>query len=753
MGLACMYSPLLRSGCLPCDKAKAPCSYAFRDKSNHPLATYLGYAFHRMITSPDVYAEPDFSPPNQWPNPLPDPDDYAWFREQYKAVPRGRSERSKAELAALIAAEHSLSPEPTLEDAEEGTEGSSADAAPPVCPHGKRSDTSTPTMRRSRSNSGGPSKSSSTFVPSSVVPVDEPPLSPSAATIASNDGKSDSEEPHDRISRRSPLSVTSQEPEASASTSPLQTLDERTALPDVGYVSPIPSGDAMDTQPDFADDGPTPISLPPNIQPIKSSKMPDELSRHSSSRLRPSDLPPALAGATKPSKKDLTVLSINGNEVYVIYWHYVVLTIVGAESWRHLPRLGKRLADGTYALVGPPHHIAERHGILRQLANVDRGGLEILNTLSASHAPPLAEAPSRPQTPDRQVFTFNDNIVRLAQDTKAKFDEIGKLERQVEDNISVLKDRARDFVGDYQHAHEQAAVAAGGVQAGDIAGADAILMEAVRDAFFAMSHIHDIIRRLASVFPSIPAVPWNWTALLDLLSRVEDLRNLYRVSWERFAALEEDVRPVRSEVLCIRQNVAQIQAQLDGIANETIDVCRPLLNTVHNHLSTRIASLDIRLSQIDGSAPTTIHPAPASIGDVLRVLTALSERVDNLERAAGDSLSLRVEAEITRYFSNLGLREDILRQLGQDWVDPPRWGPAGGSISDALGAAYDPPTTGGSIPEPADATQRMKTPLERMDEGKDMTSVSHASAPPQRPRRLNTVRRATASLSGVAGNR
>ncbi|PIL25591.1 hypothetical protein GSI_11339 [Ganoderma sinense ZZ0214-1] len=67
------------------------------ERKDHLMATFLGY-WYTMLSNPDVYARPNFSPA-LWPSVLPDKQDIAWFCEQYDAQPRGSSARNKRKHA------------------------------------------------------------------------------------------------------------------------------------------------------------------------------------------------------------------------------------------------------------------------------------------------------------------------------------------------------------------------------------------------------------------------------------------------------------------------------------------------------------------------------------------------------------------------------------------------------------------------------------------------------------------------------
>ena len=196
----------------------------------------------------------------------------------------------------------------------------------------------------------------------------------------------------------------------------------------------------------------------------------------------------------------------------------------------------------------------------------------------------------------------------------------------------------------------------------------------------------------------VPTMPCNWVSLLELLTKIDDLRDLYRIAWQRFDVLEEDQRPIRGEIYRLRENVAHVQASLDGIANETIHACKPLIHNLYQHFATRLEGIEERLHVLDGGAWIVVGPREPGIGDVLKEVTRLSARMDALEQTVGDRLKMRIEVTLSNYLSQLGLTQDVLRELGSTFGHPSLDIPVGGSISDVLHTVYPGQQSGGTIP-------------------------------------------------------
>ncbi|KAI1786439.1 hypothetical protein LXA43DRAFT_1099224 [Ganoderma leucocontextum] len=751
-GLACMYNPLLRSGCSHCDYTRSKCTLAFVKKSDHCLATYLGYASYRMISAPEIYAEPDFSP-SQWPTPPPDKQDIAWFREQYNAVPRGRPSTRHRKGKAPATQPASAAQHDAPDDDAEGEGAQSVPALPASDDQGPLEHHSggmaSVAKATSRIGSAGPSRASSTLPGSSAESIHDQPASPPPFSAASASEAAPVSEGGETEYSRSPP------PRSETSTAAMSVdihdvlrhdtfrtgANEQEDFRDAVDKVPIgtdaqarPSGSLYDDAGGSNRSKPIDVLRPVQVKEISASSMPDEFSRRSSARLigHPPDLPAPPSGATKYVKVPFAIKQIQ-------------------ETWEHLPRLGPRLEHGVYALVGPPHE-DNTAILLCQLLEAGREGLEVVDRLDASTAPPLPRSASRPVTPDRHQFVFADNVIRLAQDTKAKFQEITNLGAQIQADCSMLKARAGGVMARHAPSVSQ------------FPDAGRIIAEDVRDAYVALGSVHEVLLRFTSVFSSIPAVPWNWLALLELLTKVDELRDLYRVAWERFDVLEEDMRPVRGEIYWLRHNIAHVQACLDGIANDTVHACEPLLHNFFDHFSTRLQTIEQRISRLDGGSPAPVGPPEATIGQVLQIVTSLSARLDDLERAAGERLTTRIEGTITNYLAERGLTDEVLLQLGVDFRDPPREVEVGGSVSEVLHKAYNPPSTGGSIPPPPGSTDRLKTPLDRLattalgagpsnSGAAGTTRLATASAPPARQTRQYGRQRGDAPSGSTRGAR
>ncbi|PIL25592.1 hypothetical protein GSI_11340 [Ganoderma sinense ZZ0214-1] len=398
------------------------------------------------------------------------------------------------------------------------------------------------------------------------------------------------------------------------------------------------------------------VPPPPTQKEITLSKMPTELSHRTSARTSPPQLLPCPPGVTKYTKAPFAVRPI-------------------ADSWETLPRLGGCLRNGEYAIVNPPHE-DPTPARLKALLSYGIQDVPLLTRLDEQSAGPLPPSAARPVTPEPHQFTFRSDVIRLARNTKVKFDEIASLEYEMKLDTAVLHARAVGVIERHHDAITQ------------LGPAGEALVTDIGDAFHALERVNEVLIRLTGGFKNVPSMPWNWDALLDLLTKVDELRDLYATAWSRFNVLEEDMRPVCSEVHHLQHNVASVQDCLDGITNKAIKACEPLLHNLYKHLATKLEDIEKRLGRLNGAASTPIASVQPDLQQVVAAITALSERIDRLEKSSGDGIVARIEATIGTYLTDRGLPDDVLRQLGTRFGYPPGPVEVGGSISDALHTIY-----------------------------------------------------------------
>ncbi|KAI1785135.1 hypothetical protein LXA43DRAFT_1066177 [Ganoderma leucocontextum] len=718
----CTFNPILRPYCQSCEKKRAKCSNAFNIKEDHCMATYLGYAVYRMVSNPSVYAEPTFSPSNL-PQPL--PADIQWFRDLYAEVPRGRTGRMRAKNSTKATGAVTVGGvfNASIEDSATGGGQDVQQRVPSSSGRG------TSVTTRSTSMSRAQSPASITLPGSSAASGDEPPASPSGFS-----GTTDHVLPGADEIAEMPGSPSTR-PESVAS-SRAMSLEDETAASDVeweaagepaswtgmetGAVAAIPVVNARIPHIIGSDGVGITLrtreqsSIPSGRRVVELKVRGSELERRSSARRPPPDLPPPPPGAERRLKAANAVPRLQG-------------------SWTDLPRLGRCLGPGVYEIVPPPHE-DDGHAAWRELADLGMDDLDVLRQPQGlSYGSP--DRGSRPVTPDRQVFVFNDNIVSLAKTTKAKFAEMSALKDGLRED-AILLGQQSDQVLQRSEWGPEAARAAGG-------DGNLLRLDDISSILLNLSNIHETLAQFAQAFDSVPAVPMNWTVLLDLLSRMNDMGVLYRTAWERFATLEEDVRPVRTEMQRIRYLLAHVQTRLDEVPNESIVACEPLIHNMYQQLESRLTHLD------GGSWTTASLPRTATVGDVLQILTSLSERVAQLERTQAGTSAQRMEACISEYLEARGISDDVLRELATTFGQDARGPSAGSSISHALHTVYEPPSTGGNVPPPH-GTAKFQPPLERMtNEGVPGGAATSASAPTGRARRTYGSNRAGASSSGV----
>ena len=654
MNVECLFNPLVRSYCEPCREQKAKCSNAFKLPTDHCMATYLGYAIFRMVSDPSTYVEPTFSP-THLPTPLPTNID--WFRVLYEKA-RGKTNARTTSHSAPPDASHSVV-------------GDASNSHPPPLPlavprTALKFGGGTALKSRSRSVSYAPSGVSSTIPGSSTVSVEEPPPSPSAASEASH------ETPADVPLANRARSSSNHGPSGGSSGGMSVDGDEHIAPPPTTVIV-----HGLQEADDQEAEG-TRMSLrrlssrrAHQIAPLNVRG--SEFGQSSTAHLPLPPLPPPPAGSARRVSSLHLVPRLEGKCI-VSRRQMIILTAWLPGSWKALPRLGPRLPDGFYSVVPPPHSEDWKEW-WRTMAQLGQRDVPVGLQDRAAH-PAEPAPPSRPSTPPSQIFSISNEVLRLVHDARTKFDEIVRVKGQMEERAQLhmnRSDAAKSWPDDDR------AVDGSSVRVEDIS----LLWASI-------SEVNLMLARLSEVFKVIPAVPVNWTAVLELLTQVGELRDLYKVSWERFASLEEDVRPIRAEMQRICYRIAEVQDRLDEVSNEAVAACEPLIHNLYSQIDNRLTVLERR-------DPTPL-PHVAQTGDVLKILSRLSDRVEQLERAAeADDFRTRIDGYISRYMADRGVTDRSLRQLGSASTDTLSARSAGSSVSHVLHTVYPTPLPGISV--------------------------------------------------------
>ncbi|KAI1796326.1 hypothetical protein LXA43DRAFT_1057649 [Ganoderma leucocontextum] len=181
----CRINPLLKSSCEACSKRKERCSNAFDIKKDHVLACYLGFVYWKMLSEPDVYAEPTFGPKNH-PSPLLTRETFEWFTILFDAHKKGKKAVPKSRAASAVPKDQ---PEVGLRPTRGQPAGPSReDQEPAPEPAARKASVRVYGGTRSRSASRPPSPGSSTLRETPLSIGTSPPPSPSARSTPSPTG-------------------------------------------------------------------------------------------------------------------------------------------------------------------------------------------------------------------------------------------------------------------------------------------------------------------------------------------------------------------------------------------------------------------------------------------------------------------------------------------------------------------------------------------------------------------------------------
>ena len=393
----------------------------------------------------------------------------------------------------------------------------------------------------------------------------------------------------------------------------------------------------------------------------------------STSHLGVSAFPPLPRGVARRATSIHLVPRLQGMWTLIVTISCSSLTSLIADSWKVLPRLGARMADGHYSVVPPPH---DEDWIAWWEALTNTNGSNTSEHCNADrHLHSHVEPPAEQERPPSQIFTVSDEVQRIVHATRELFDEISLIKEQMETGTRLHNRQSREILCRRPSDPQQSIP---GDEESSI-----IHLEDLSSIFVALGEVYSVLTQFSRAFECILAVPVNWEALSNLLAQIQQLQDLYKVSWEHFASLEEDVRPLRAEMQRIRYAVAQVQEQLDGISNDAVSACEPLIHNFYRQIDTRLSRLE------NGSGGPSSSPLPPQLGDMLKMFTRLSERVEQLERAAeADDFRTRIDGYIAGYLAERGLHEHVLRQLGNCELTASSSTSAGSSISHVFQAAH-----------------------------------------------------------------
>ena len=525
------------------------CSNAFKIVTDHCMATYLGYASYLMSSDPSAYVEPTFTPTNL-PNPLPTNID--WFRTLYEQAKKLGKARAKMVAPSSLVVAPSTDEEAPLD----------FPPLPAACKQAReishQSRQTTPLTSRSRSVSQAPSGVSSTMPGSSAVSVEQPPPSPSAisetsamlpeetaATSIGSPSYHETSRPHDAMS-------VDDEPgtEASAAASDVLSSDD-------GGQGNVPSSRL----------GMGLGSGKMRALTVRGS----EFEIPSTSHLGVSAFPPLPRGVARRATSIHLVPRLQGMWTLIVTISCSSLTSLIADSWKVLPRLGARMADGHYSVVPPPH---DEDWIAWWEALTNTNGSNTSEHWNADrHLHSHVEPPAEQERPPSQIFTVSDEVQRIVHATRELFDKISLIKERMETGARLHDRQSREILRRRPSDPQQSIP---GDEESSI-----IRLEDLSSIFVALGEVYSVLTQFSRAFECIPAVPVNWEALSDLLAQIQQLQDLYKVSWEHFASLEEDVRPLRAEMQRICYAVAQVQEQLDRISNDAISACKPLIHNFY----------------------------------------------------------------------------------------------------------------------------------------------------------------------------
>ncbi|PIL25835.1 hypothetical protein GSI_11588 [Ganoderma sinense ZZ0214-1] len=174
---------------------------------------------------------------------------------------------------------------------------------------------------------------------------------------------------------------------------------------------------------------------------------------------------------------------------------------------------------------------------------------------------------------------------------------------------------------------------------------------------------------LARCLKDLMASPIDGDTLEQVLVEVARLKYAYEDSVRKFAALQEDVRPVRREVHRLRWRTDAAEHTAEVAANEAARAIEPLLTNLYSQLSAEIDAVRIAVSRpMERLATTIALPGGLTPPMVQEVIAAIREAVAEMWRTT-TSISKFIEGTCVRLSSGLSakvrdLEERLLRVEG-----------------------------------------------------------------------------------------
>nr|VWO96312.1 Zn(2)-C6 fungal-type domain-containing protein [Ganoderma boninense] len=207
---------------------------------------------------------------------------------------------------------------------------------------------------------------------------------------------------------------------------------------------------------------------------------------------------------------------------------------------------------------------------------------------------------------------------------------------------------------------------------------------------------------LACCLKDLMASPIDGDTLQRVLTEVARLKYAYEDSVRKFAALQEDVRPVRREVHRLRWRTDAVERTAEVAANEAARAVEPILANLYSQLSAEIAAVRIAVSGLMERLATAIAQPGGLTAPMLHdIIGAIREAVAEMWRTT-TSISQFIEGAWIRLSSSLSakvteLEERLLRIEGTPTHGNPGEATATAAISlpklaramDALGQRVD----------------------------------------------------------------
>lgn len=189
-------------------------------------------------------------------------------------------------------------------------------------------------------------------------------------------------------------------------------------------------------------------------------------------------------------------------------------------------------------------------------------------------------------SPEPGAFQPGPETVRLIHDTRKEFQYIASLSTRLGEASEAAKALEQD-VAVRLLAMQSAAFgdidsAAGGLST--IQEQVALLAETSRQTSELVSTPATSVGLIATAFQHLPLIPANHRVLTEIVDSLHRLRALYGQSWDRFDALQDYVRPVRSGLHVLRREHSGIQERLDSVGNEAAAAIYPILSNFYGQV-------------------------------------------------------------------------------------------------------------------------------------------------------------------------